>query len=121
MQISRPSGRQPFSLMLSPLLSAPSGALSSEAGVACFISDPEAGHVPTADALGKIYGLTPAEAEVVQLLAKGLALDAIAADRGISLNTVRSHLKHIFSKTGTSRQSELLSLVMTDVGSIRLR
>jgi DNA-binding CsgD family transcriptional regulator len=119
MQVSRPSGRQPFSLMLSPLLSAPSGALSSKAVVACFISDPEAGHVPTVDALGQIYGLTPAEAEVVQLLAKGLPLDEIAADRGISLNTVRSHLKHIFSKTGTSRQGELLSLVMTDVASIR--
>ncbi len=121
MQISRPSGRQPFSVMVSPLLSAPAGALSREAVVACFISDPEAGHVPTLEALGQIYGLTPAEAEVVQLLAKGLPLDEIAADRGISLNTVRSHLKHIFSKTGTSRQGELLGLVMTDVGSIRLR
>ena len=119
MQISRPSGRQPLSVMVSPLLSAPAGALSSEAVVACFISDPEAGHVPTLEALGQIYGLTPAEAEVVQLLAKGLPLDEIAADRGISLNTVRSHLKHIFSKTGTSRQGELLGLVMTDVGSIR--
>ena len=75
--------------------------------------------MPTREALGTIYGLTPAEAEVVQLLAKGLPLDEIAADRGISLNTVRSHLKHIFSKTGTSRQGELLGLVMTDVGSIR--
>ena len=119
MQISRPSGRQPFSVMVSPLLSAPAGALSREAVVACFISDPEAGHVPTLEALGQIYGLTPAEAEVVQLLAKGLPLDEIAADRGISLNTVRSHLKHIFSKTGTSRQGELLGLVMTGVGSIR--
>jgi DNA-binding CsgD family transcriptional regulator len=119
MQVSRPSGRQSFSLMLSPLLSAPPGALSSKAVVACFISDPEAGHVPTIDALGQIYGLTPAEAEVVQLLVKGLSLDEVAADREISLNTVRSHLKHIFSKTGTSRQSELLSLVMTDVASIR--
>jgi DNA-binding CsgD family transcriptional regulator len=121
MQVSRPSGRQPFSVMVSPLLSAPAGALSSEAVVACFISDPEAGQVPTLEALGQIYGLTPAEAEVAQLLAKGLSLDEIAADRGISLNTVRSHLKHIFSKTGTSRQGELLGLVMTGVGSIRSR
>jgi DNA-binding CsgD family transcriptional regulator len=119
MLISRPSGRQPFSVMISPLLSAPTGALSSEAVVACFVSDPEAGHVPTSEALAKIYELTPAEAEVVQLLAKGLSLDEIAADRGISLNTVRSHLKHIFNKTGTSRQGELLGLVLTGVGSIR--
>jgi DNA-binding CsgD family transcriptional regulator len=121
MQISRPSGRQPFSVMISPLLSAPSGALSSEAVVACFISDPEAGHAPTLEALGQIYGLTPAEAEIVQLMARGLPLDEIAEDRGISLNTVRSHLKRIFNKTGTSRQGELLRLVMTDVGSIRAR
>jgi DNA-binding CsgD family transcriptional regulator len=119
MQISRPSGRQPLSVMTSPLLSAPTGGLSSEAAVACFISDPQADHVPTSEALAKIYELTPAEAEVVQLLAKGLPLDEIAADRGISLNTVRSHLKHIFSKTGTSRQGELLGLVLTGVGSIR--
>ncbi|HEY5658454.1 MAG TPA: LuxR C-terminal-related transcriptional regulator [Myxococcota bacterium] len=119
MQIERPSGCPPFSLMVSPLLSPPSGALSSKAVVACFISDPEAGHVPTREALEKIYGLTPTEAEIVQLLTKGLSLDAIAADRKISLNTVRSHLKHVFSKTGTSRQSELLGLVMTGVVSIR--
>ena len=118
MQISRPSGRQPFSVMISPLRSAPAGALSSEAVAVCFISDPEQGQVPTLEALQQIYELTPAEAEMLQLLAKGLSLDEIAADRGISLNTVRSHLKHIFRKTGTSRQGELLGLVMTSVSAI---
>ncbi|MDH3520560.1 MAG: helix-turn-helix transcriptional regulator [Myxococcales bacterium] len=121
MQISRPSGRQAFSVMVSPLLAASDGAISQEGVVALFISDPEADYVPTSEALSKIYALTRSEADIVQLLSKGLSLDEIAADRGISMNTARSHLKHVFSKTGTSRQSELLGLVMSGVGSIRTR
>ena len=119
LQITRPSGKQPFAAMISPLLGAAEGAISARAAVAFFISDPEEGHVPASEALGEIYSLTPAESEIVQLLARGLSLEEIAEDRRISVNTARSHLKHVFSKTGTSRQSELLGLVMTSVGSLR--
>lgn len=119
MQISRPSEKQPLEVMVSPLLAATEGSIAARAAMAFFVSDPEEGHIPASEALGEIYSLTPAESEIVQLLAKGLSLEEIAEGRGISVNTARSHLKHVFSKTGTSRQSELLALVMSGVGSLR--
>jgi DNA-binding CsgD family transcriptional regulator/PAS domain-containing protein len=118
LQISRPSGKQAFSTLISPVLAGAEGSLSEKAAVAFFVSDPDAGQVPAAEALAEIYSLTPAESEVVQLLSRGLSLEEIASDRGISVNTTRSHLKHAFSKTGTSRQSELLGLVLSGVGSL---
>ena len=44
---------------------------------------------------------------------------ALAEKRGVSLNTARSHLKHVFAKTETSRQGELVRLIMSGVGQIR--
>ena len=118
-QVTRPSMKPPYEVMVAPLAFATAGSISEAAAIAFFISDPEAEHVPASKALEEIYALTPAESEIARLLARGLSIDEIADDRNISVNTARSHLKRIYSKTGTSRQSELLALVLTGVGSIR--
>jgi DNA-binding CsgD family transcriptional regulator len=116
--ISRPSSRRPFAVMVTPLLAVPGGGVVSDAVVALFVSDPDAGRVSEAEVLEKLYGLTHSEAEMVRLLAVGFSLEEAAAKRGVSLNTARSHLKHAFAKTGTSRQGELVRLVITGVGTI---
>jgi DNA-binding CsgD family transcriptional regulator len=58
--------------------------------------------------LRHLYGLTPAEIQVVLALAEGYTLKRYAERRGISRNTVASQLKSAFSKTGLRRQSELV-------------
>jgi DNA-binding CsgD family transcriptional regulator len=60
-----------------------------------------------------LFDLTPAEAEICRQLSRGYALDRIARERGCAVDTVRSQLKSIFDKTGTSRQSELVALLAT--------
>lgn len=117
LSISRPSGRRPFAVMVAPLLAAPAGIVP-DAVVALFVSDPDAGRVSEAEVLTKLYALTHSEAELVRLLALGFSLEEAAAKRGVSVNTARSHLKHAFAKTGTSRQGELVRLVITGVGTI---
>lgn len=47
-------------------------------------------------------GLTEREVEVLRLAAAGLTRREAAARLGISENTVRHHLEHIYNKTGTS-------------------
>ena len=62
----------------------------------------------TADALRKAFDMTAAEATVADLLGMGHDLAAIAAHRGVGIETIRTQLKSIFHKTGTHRQAELV-------------
>ena len=55
--------------------------------------------------------LTPMEAAVVLSLRGHHDPTQVALETGLAISTVRSHFKHAFRKTGTTRQSELLQLV----------
>lgn len=85
-----------------------------------FISDPERGHLASRDFLRTVYGLTPAESDIVNLLLQGKDVDEICDVLSITGNTARTHLKHIFSKTGTRRQSELIRILLLGPASVRV-
>lgn len=53
--------------------------------------------------------LTPAELEVVKLVAQGLSNPEIAKRLFIARNTVKVHLSHVFTKLGLSTRAELAS------------
>jgi DNA-binding CsgD family transcriptional regulator len=57
------------------------------------------------------YGLTPMEVSVLFAIAGAGGVPEVAEELGIARSTVRTHLLHIFSKTGTRRQAELVKLV----------
>ncbi|MGE4616804.1 MAG: helix-turn-helix transcriptional regulator, partial [Gammaproteobacteria bacterium] len=59
--------------------------------------------------------------KLVQSLAGGASLDDGARSLGISVNTARTHLKHIFHKTGAKRQSELIHQVETGPAAMPLQ
>ncbi|WP_018211228.1 response regulator transcription factor [Desulfitobacterium hafniense] len=58
-----------------------------------------------------IQSLTYREKEVLRLRAKGYSSKKIAATLNIETTTVRTHLKHIYSKLGVSSQIELIQFV----------
>lgn len=58
-----------------------------------------------------LFKLTPAESRLARALLQHGGLEEAAQVIGISIGTARQELKSIFSKTGASRQSELLSLL----------
>jgi pimeloyl-ACP methyl ester carboxylesterase/DNA-binding CsgD family transcriptional regulator len=58
------------------------------------------------------FGLTPAEAEIVQGICLGLAVRDIAQRRRRSAETVRTQLRSILAKTETHSQSELVRVVL---------
>ena len=117
--ISRPSGERSYAVMVTPLIAAPGKSVMSDAVVAIFVADPSARFFAGPEVLTELYQLTHSEAELVRLLATGLSLEEAADKRGVSLNTARSHLKHVFAKTETSRQGELVRLIISGVGQIR--
>jgi len=55
-----------------------------------------------------LFGLTPAQADLTVALFGGESLQEYADRRGRSLNTVRTHLKEVFAKTGARRQADLI-------------
>jgi DNA-binding CsgD family transcriptional regulator len=61
----------------------------------------------------QLYGLSERETEVASAVVSGRTLEEIARSLGVERETVRSHLKRIFLKTQTSRQSELVRLLST--------
>ncbi|VAW59761.1 hypothetical protein MNBD_GAMMA11-1168, partial [hydrothermal vent metagenome] len=63
--------------------------------------------------LQALFHLTPAEARLAALLASGVSLNQAAEQRFIARNTAKVQLKSIFSKTGVSRQAELIKLILT--------
>ncbi len=56
-------------------------------------------------------GLTAREAEITALLVDGLSLAEIAARLRLQVGTARNHLKRVFEKCRTNRQSELVALL----------
>ncbi len=67
--------------------------------------------VPTAKVLQGLFDLTPAEARVARGISEAQTVDALALSAGVSVETVRSQLKTVLSKTGLSRQQELINLL----------
>jgi DNA-binding CsgD family transcriptional regulator/PAS domain-containing protein len=63
-----------------------------------------------ADALAAAFGLTPAEIKVLASLFAGHTLAETAATLCITRPTAKTHLEHIFLKTGATRQAELMRL-----------
>jgi DNA-binding CsgD family transcriptional regulator len=61
--------------------------------------------------LQALFDLTPAEARVASQVTEGRSIEQIALSTGLSHNTVRTHLKSVFLKTGVQRQAELVSLL----------
>jgi DNA-binding CsgD family transcriptional regulator len=61
--------------------------------------------------LARLYRLTASEVRVLHGVVDIGNVPAIAKALGISQSTVRTHLHHVFEKTGTSSQSELVKLV----------
>lgn len=57
----------------------------------------------------KLYDLTFAEAKVASLVANGGTPLEVARFLNVSVETVRTHLKHAFEKTGAGRQAVLAS------------
>jgi len=67
--------------------------------------------VPSAPILMGLFDLTPSEARIATALASGKSLRQAAAEMNLSFGSARTYLAHIFAKTGTNQQSQLVSLL----------
>lgn len=107
----RPSGRRPYRLLLLP------AGFEGGAGALLRIDDPDiTPHPHWRCALQEAYGLSAMEADLAERLYAEYSLHEIAAQRGVTRETLRTQLKSLFHKTGVNRQSELVKLLATFPG-----
>lgn len=105
----RPSGLRPYVLHVVPATTADRPAPSA----LVVIIDPENLPEPPITVLRRLFGLTHAEALVATAVLRGDGLRRIAEELSLSLSTVKTHLQHVFDKTDTHRQAELVRLLMS--------
>jgi len=61
--------------------------------------------------VAEVYGLSPREQEVMELLAAGRNSSCIEQQLYISRSTVKTHRRHIYEKTGVGSTQELIDLI----------
>jgi DNA-binding CsgD family transcriptional regulator/PAS domain-containing protein len=110
LRLERPSLRPALAVTVLPVARLHLGIAGTLAPhCALFINEP--GAAIEVSELSKVYRLTSREGEVAALLAGGLDLKHVAERLGLGVSTVRSHLKRIFSKTGTHSQASLVAML----------
>lgn len=101
-----------LALLISPL---PYNAKAERAQgtiAAVLVKDSRHNPKPLTTDLRALYRLTMAEAQLAVDLVSGISLAEASKKRGVSLNTVKSQLKCIMQKTGTTRQAELTRAIL---------
>ncbi|MBB3257494.1 DNA-binding CsgD family transcriptional regulator [Paraburkholderia bannensis] len=104
MLIERTPCDMPLQVLVSPL-----GAQRGNAML--MVIDPQAAQRGIEQRLIALYALTPAEARVACEIGNGANPRDIAAALRILPSTVRTHLHHVFAKTATRSQGDLMRLV----------
>ena len=85
--------------------------LTNSRTVLLFVREPFRRLPIGGEAVRGMLGLTPAETRVAVALAAGLAPAEVADALGLSVETVRVHLRAAYGKAGVSRQAELVALL----------
>ena len=118
MLLSRPSDKRPITVVVASFRNTPTNYGRHSATAAMFVADPEFEVRGIAEALRSLYSLTHAEARLAEVLVNGHSLDQIADLLGITKETVRWQIKHVFAKTGTNRQADLIRLLLTTLAHL---
>ncbi len=111
--IHRQHAERPLAVYVLPIApsSNPAAQFLSHARAIVLVINPEAGGPADPALVRDVLGLTLGEARVAALVGSGFAPREASERLGITEETARSVLKRVFSKTGVSRQSELVLLL----------
>jgi len=108
--VPRPSGARPYLITLRPA-PAEGDRTPYRARAFLFVTDTARARATTAEILIDAFGLTDAEVQLALALHEGRSPLEHARARGISDNTVYTHLRRLKQKTGTHRVAELIARI----------
>ncbi|MCW8848144.1 MAG: LuxR C-terminal-related transcriptional regulator, partial [Sedimenticola sp.] len=110
--VLRPSGKRPIELLITPVYEQLDIQQTHDSIVAIFIHDPEHTSKSLGDSIQQRYRLTKTETNITLYLIQGRETKEITELLDIQRETLKTHLKNIFKKTNTHRQSELISVIL---------
>jgi DNA-binding CsgD family transcriptional regulator/PAS domain-containing protein len=121
--LPRGGERRPLLLSVMPIRRAP--ADTADASAVIYVFNPDLDVRALLAPVAQTYRLSPAEARLLALIANGDSVAEAASELNVKEQTVRAYLKNIFVKTGTTRQADLVRVVLTSlvrlhVGGARL-
>ena len=105
--VPRENGLPPYTVSVRPIRMDPERTANPDALAMMLVHDPLQLHVSAGRMLQELYGLTHAEAHLVQALGAGMTAVAYARSRGVSITTVYTHLRRTREKTGWKSVAEL--------------
>lgn len=110
LQLGTGKGAGVFDIVVRPLVADQMLESGEQPAVIVYINDSRQSAICLDPAvLSGMYGPTRCEGQVASLLARGLSLDEVADALDVSINTVKTHLRGIYDKMGTNRQSQILA------------
>lgn len=119
MSVNRPSGRSQLGIVVRSIPFAEYSESKQRPAAAVFLRDPDASSPqPSQEVVRRVFGLTRMEAALAILLAEGNTLDEAAEKLNVRRNTARTHLRSIFGKTGVTRQTMLVRMLLNSVISL---
>lgn len=110
LKVSRASGSDPLEVLVSPLATREDWMLRQPSVAAIFVTDSHRTALAE-HSIPMLRRLTPTEAKVASALARGASGKQICRELGITYNTLKTHVRRIYAKTGTHRQIELIHLL----------
>ncbi len=108
LQVPRRSRQEHYMLEIAPFRDDGGEMGSPFVGVLVVIVDPDHRELVAVDGLVRSYGLTPTESQVCGMIARGLTLREIADTRSVSIETVKSQSRAIYTKTHSRNRRELV-------------
>jgi PAS domain-containing protein len=117
-RLARPSGLPACVLLVAPLPPPEVSAHGGRRGTLFVIHDPMRRRPPTEQRIAHLLHLPMGAAKVVGAVLDGEDLRDYAERAGISMNTVRFHLKTAFARTDTHSQAELVRLAMSALADL---
>jgi len=111
-RLGRPSGKPAYSVLVTPIRPRQKVMDATGSMAAIVIADNARTGSTPADELAAAFGITRSEAKVLSLIVEGKSVIEVGKLLGISPNTARTHVKHIFAKMDCTRQADLVHQVM---------
>lgn len=89
------------------------GSFGAPAGIGfvLLIGDPNLAVAASRDSLASAFDLSPAESALAALMSRGASLPESAKALGVTIHTIRSHVRRLLSKTDSRTQADLIRAI----------